>query len=163
MLTASNYREIHLSDLIRAHEGNPDFHDEDPNKIHWAKFNMMGRFIDAITQCQAGCRETGTFNFQPKPQVRALLMFDQPQYLMDEEVGRWYQGEHSKGISEEAPGWLKTTKFELVYKVERRDVSPENCLEVPKVLLLLEFEKERLETIRKQNLAWRRRSQRSSL
>ena len=88
MLTPSNYREIHLSDLIRAHEGNPDFHDEDPNKIHWAKFNMMGRFIDAITQCQAGCRETGTFNFQPKPQVRALLMFDQPQYLMDEEVGR---------------------------------------------------------------------------
>ncbi|OBZ79616.1 hypothetical protein A0H81_01150 [Grifola frondosa] len=41
-------REIHLSDLIRAHEGNPDYHDDDPNKIHWAKFNMMARFVDAI-------------------------------------------------------------------------------------------------------------------
>ena len=36
-------REIHLSDLIRAHEGNPDYHDDDPGKIHWAKFNMMAQ------------------------------------------------------------------------------------------------------------------------
>ncbi len=86
-LTASNHREIHLSDLIRAHEGNPDFHDEDPNKIHWAKFNMMGRFIDAITQCQAGCRETGSFDFEPRTLVRQQLLLDHPQYLMDEEVG----------------------------------------------------------------------------
>lgn len=53
-------REIHLSDLIRAHEGNPDYQD-DPSKIHWAKFNMMARFIDVITQCQDGCRASEQF------------------------------------------------------------------------------------------------------
>ncbi|KZT74642.1 ras GEF [Daedalea quercina L-15889] len=53
--------EIHLSDLIRAHEGNPDYQDDDPTKIHWAKFNMMARFIDVITQCQEGCRTSEQF------------------------------------------------------------------------------------------------------
>lgn len=80
------FREIHLSDLIRAHEGNPDFHDEDPNKIHWAKFNMMGRFIDAITQCQAGIRATQQYNFAVHKEVRDRLLLDDPRYLMDEEV-----------------------------------------------------------------------------
>ncbi|KAI0793485.1 ras guanine nucleotide exchange factor domain-containing protein [Abortiporus biennis] len=80
--------EIHLSDLIRAHEGNPDFHDDDPTKIHWAKFNMMGRFIDSITQCQKGCLERGTYDVDYIPEIYKLLLFEEPQYLMDEEMQR---------------------------------------------------------------------------
>ncbi|TCD71512.1 hypothetical protein EIP91_008893 [Steccherinum ochraceum] len=80
--------EIHLSDLIRAHEGNPDFHDGDPEKIHWAKFNMMGRFIDVVTQCQKVCVETKAFKFQDRPTLWTLLMFNESQLLMDEDLQR---------------------------------------------------------------------------
>ncbi|TFY69742.1 hypothetical protein EVJ58_g219 [Rhodofomes roseus] len=67
--------EIHLSDLIRAHEGNPDYQDDDPTKIHWAKFNMMARFIDVITQCQEGCRASEQFRDVEK------LRTQEPWYL----------------------------------------------------------------------------------
>lgn len=79
-----------MSDLIRAHEGNPDFHDDDPEKIHWAKFNMMGRFIDVVTQCQRVCRESGAFNFPDRPPVWNLLMFKEQEHLMDEDVSSSY-------------------------------------------------------------------------
>ncbi|EMD42036.1 hypothetical protein CERSUDRAFT_110577 [Gelatoporia subvermispora B] len=55
--------EIHLSDLIRAHEGNPDCYDDDPSKIHWAKYNMMARFIDVITDAQKACEESTDYEF----------------------------------------------------------------------------------------------------
>ncbi|KAH8102648.1 ras GEF [Cristinia sonorae] len=80
--------EIHLSDLIRAHEGNPDFHEDDTEKIHWAKFNMMGRFIDVVTQCQRMCKESTTFKFTDRPHVWRLLMFSEADHLMDEELQR---------------------------------------------------------------------------
>lgn len=73
-----------MSDLIRAHEGNPDFNEEDPNKIHWGKFNMMGRFINSTTLCQAQCRDEHTeYTFKEKPHIKALI-FDAP--VMDIEV-----------------------------------------------------------------------------
>ncbi|THH16724.1 hypothetical protein EUX98_g9256 [Antrodiella citrinella] len=80
--------EVHLSDLIRAHEGNPDFHDDDPEKIHWAKFSMMGRFIDVVTQCQKVCRDSKAFDFPDRPMVWKLLMFQDGQMLMNEELQR---------------------------------------------------------------------------
>ena len=81
------HREIHLSDLIRAHEGNPDYHDDDPTKIHWAKFNMMARFIDTIVQCQKGCRESGEYDrFQDRHEIRKLFLTDREDALMDYEV-----------------------------------------------------------------------------
>ena len=80
-------REIHLSDLIRAHEGNPDYHDDDPSKIHWAKFNMMARFIDTIAQCQRGCRESGDYDrFAERSRIRDLFLTHQEDMLMDYEV-----------------------------------------------------------------------------
>lgn len=86
-LTSVILSEIHLSDLIRAHEGNTDFHDEDLNHIHWEKFNMMGRFIDGITQCQQSCRETKTYEkFPEDPRARDLLLIQRDHYLMDIEV-----------------------------------------------------------------------------
>ncbi|KAI1797867.1 ras GEF [Ganoderma leucocontextum] len=81
--------EIHLSDLIRAHEGNPDYHDDDPSKIHWAKFNMMARFIDTIVQCQKGCRESGDYDrFAERPRIRDLFLTHQEDMLMDYEMQR---------------------------------------------------------------------------
>ncbi|KAM5535450.1 hypothetical protein V8D89_010972 [Ganoderma adspersum] len=81
--------EIHLSDLIRAHEGNPDYHDDDPSKIHWAKFNMMARFIDTIVQCQKGCRESGDYDrFAERPKIRDLFLTHQEDMLMDYEMQR---------------------------------------------------------------------------
>lgn len=79
--------EIHLSDLLRAHEANTDFLDDDPSHIHWAKFNMIGRFIDAIAQCQASCRETRTYEKFPEDvKARELLLFNKENLLMDEEA-----------------------------------------------------------------------------
>ncbi|RPD82566.1 ras GEF [Lentinus tigrinus ALCF2SS1-7] len=81
--------EIHLSDLIRAHEGNPDYHDDDPTKIHWAKFNMMARFIDTIVQCQKGCRESSEYDrFPDRVEVRRLFLIHQEDMLMDYEMQR---------------------------------------------------------------------------
>ncbi|KIP11969.1 hypothetical protein PHLGIDRAFT_98679 [Phlebiopsis gigantea 11061_1 CR5-6] len=81
--------EIHLSDLIRAHEANTDFQDNDPTHIHWAKFNMMGRFIDGITQCQQSCRETRTYdNFPEDFKARELLLFNKENLLMDSDMQR---------------------------------------------------------------------------
>ncbi|KAI0348025.1 ras GEF [Trametopsis cervina] len=76
--------EIHLSDLIRAHEGNTDFHDDDPDHIHWEKWNMMGRFIDGITQCQQACRDSATYDKYPDdPRARELLLINKEHFLMD--------------------------------------------------------------------------------
>jgi len=78
--------EIHLSDLIRAHEGNTDFHDDDPNHIHWEKWNMMGRFIDGVTQSQQACRETKAYeNFPEDHRARELLLSNKDHILMDPE------------------------------------------------------------------------------
>ena len=87
MSANSSFREIHLSDLIRAHEGNPDYHDDDPARIHWAKFNMMARFIDTIVQCQRGCRESAEYDrFPDRQKIRELFLVQQEDVLMDYEV-----------------------------------------------------------------------------
>ncbi|KAF9015183.1 ras guanine nucleotide exchange factor domain-containing protein [Cyathus striatus] len=65
--------EVHMSDLIRAHEGNEDFNPTDPSKIHWGKFNMMGRFIGTTTQFQAQCQNTNDYNFPERKVIRELL------------------------------------------------------------------------------------------
>ena len=82
-------REIHLSDLIRAHEGNPDYQDDDPSKIHWAKFNMMARFIDVITQCQDGCRASEQFRDLERLRLQEpwYLRWESDTMLMSLEVG----------------------------------------------------------------------------
>jgi len=66
--------EIHLSDLIKAHVGNRDFHPEEPTKVHWAKFNMMGKFIHLVMQYQlrSGSAEEG-YSFEERPELREIL------------------------------------------------------------------------------------------
>lgn len=76
-------REVHMSDLIRSHEGNSDFNSADPSKIHWGKFNMMGRFITSTTQCQAQCRASNDYTFPERPHIRELILTP---FKMNEEV-----------------------------------------------------------------------------
>ena len=83
-------REVHLSDLIRAHVGNGDFHPEDTSKIHWAKFNMMGKFVHLVKQYQlrSGNAEDG-YLFEERPELRDILNV----VIMDSEVSSacvWY-------------------------------------------------------------------------
>jgi len=75
--------EVHLSDLIRAHVGNGDFHSEDPSKIHWAKFNMMGKFIHLVKQYQlrSGSLEDG-YMFEERLELREILNVS----IMDSEM-----------------------------------------------------------------------------
>ncbi|KAJ3750360.1 ras guanine nucleotide exchange factor domain-containing protein [Lentinula detonsa] len=75
--------EVHMSDLIRAHEANDDVKSDDPTKIHWGKFNMIGRFITSTTQCQAECRSTTDYNFAERPYINNMLL---TKYVMDDEM-----------------------------------------------------------------------------
>jgi len=65
--------EVHMSDLIKAHEGNGDFNASESAKIHWGKFNMMGRFISSTAQCQAQCRTAPDYNFPERSHITELL------------------------------------------------------------------------------------------
>lgn len=75
-----------MSDLIRAHEGNPDFGVTEPNKVHWGKFNMLGRFIHTTTQCQLQCQLTPDYNFPDRLKIRDLVFND---FVMSEEVSSY--------------------------------------------------------------------------
>ncbi|KAJ7181680.1 ras guanine nucleotide exchange factor domain-containing protein [Mycena crocata] len=66
--------EVHMSDLIRAHEANDDVNPTDSNKIHWGKFNMMGRFINSTTQCQAQCRAVNDYTFPSRQHIADMLL-----------------------------------------------------------------------------------------
>jgi hypothetical protein len=66
--------EVHLSDLIRAHVGNGDFHPEDSSKIHWAKFNMMGRFVHLVKKYQMRCRDAEDgYLIEERPELQGIL------------------------------------------------------------------------------------------
>lgn len=62
-----------MSDLIRAHEGNPESNPDYPGKIHWGKFNMMGRFITSTLQCQAQCRNSHDYDFPKRESIAELF------------------------------------------------------------------------------------------
>lgn len=76
-------REVHLLDLIRAHEGNPDYSEAHPSKIHWAKFNMIGRFIAGTVQAQEQCRQSPEYTFDEYPVIKSMVLTE---YIMDLEV-----------------------------------------------------------------------------
>ncbi|KAF9241363.1 ras guanine nucleotide exchange factor domain-containing protein [Melanogaster broomeanus] len=75
--------EVHMSDLIRAHEGNQDVSATEPNKIHWGKFDMFGRFIQSTTHCQIQCQTTSDYNFPERPKLRDMVFNE---YVMSEEM-----------------------------------------------------------------------------
>lgn len=74
--------EVHTSDMRRAHEGNPDTKADDPSKVHWAKFDMLGKFITATTQYQSQCLGANGYKLQENHALRQL--FEVP--VMDYDV-----------------------------------------------------------------------------
>lgn len=75
--------EVHLLDLIRAHEGNPDYSGVYPSKIHWAKFNMIGRFIAGTVQAQEQCRQSPEYTFEENPEINGLV---RTEFIMDADM-----------------------------------------------------------------------------
>lgn len=52
-------------------------------------------------------------------------------------VDRWYAEEHLEQVSQ-MPGWLKSTRYELVFKVQSKDDATQEV--APKYLAIHEFE-----------------------
>lgn len=79
-----------MSDLIGAHEGNQDSSPSDPTKIHWGKFNMMGRFISSTAHCQAQCQMSTDYNFPERSSVREVFV---KRPIMTDEVCLSFMGD----------------------------------------------------------------------
>lgn len=61
----------------------------------------------------------------------------QPAQGTEEEFDQWYRDEHLEQVSQ-MPGWRKSTRYELIFKVQSKD--DEIKEEAPKYLALHEFE-----------------------
>jgi hypothetical protein len=72
-----------MSDLIRAHEGNPSVSPDDATKIHWGKFNMFGRFIQTTTHCQIQCQTTSDYCLPDRDRILRVVFNE---YVMSEDV-----------------------------------------------------------------------------
>lgn len=75
--------EVHMSDLIRAHEGNPNVNIDDPTKIHWGKFNMFGRFIQTTTHCQIQCQTNPDYCLPSRDRILKVIFNE---YVMSEDM-----------------------------------------------------------------------------
>lgn len=67
-------REVHIADMVKAQENNKDCKEDDPSKIHWAKFSMMGRFVSITAQCQNQCRSSTDYHFVDRRHIRDLFI-----------------------------------------------------------------------------------------
>lgn len=74
-----------MADLIKANEGNTDIDAADSTKIHWGKFNMMGRFISSTTVCQSQCVLSleNEYRFPVREHIKVLL---NTPYLMNDDA-----------------------------------------------------------------------------
>ena len=54
---------MHASDILKAHEGNVNHDPNNPAKIHWAKWNMIARFIHELVQLQEKARRDRKSDF----------------------------------------------------------------------------------------------------
>ena len=52
--------------------------------------------------------------------------------------------QHLQQLQAEAPDWRRSVRYELVYKIENKDVAPQKRVGAPKFLTLHEFEEGRL-------------------
>lgn len=74
-----------MSDLIRAQQANAD---RDGERIHWGKFNMMGKFINTTTQCQVRIlskAHNSAYDIQENLAIQELV-FKRNHFLMSTEV-----------------------------------------------------------------------------
>jgi hypothetical protein len=70
---------------VKTDGGNSDSHPDDPDKIHWGKYDVMGKIIATLSQCQATCRETEEYNFPHRLHIWSLVVGDT---VMDHQVWR---------------------------------------------------------------------------
>jgi hypothetical protein len=65
---------IHVSDLVRAHEGNADFAQDQLELVHWGKFAILGKFVDVLVNCQKRCEATSRdWRRPPRRRLRDLI------------------------------------------------------------------------------------------
>ncbi|PPQ64266.1 hypothetical protein CVT24_008404 [Panaeolus cyanescens] len=102
--------EVHISDLIKAHEGNGDINEDAPTKIHWGKFNMMGRFITSTLQCQAQCRNSNDYDFPERPAI-AELITRRP--VMSEEMQKSRLDSNDFDIDESHPAPVPSSRADV--------------------------------------------------
>ncbi|KAF8591835.1 ras GEF [Ramaria rubella] len=76
--------EVHTFDMVRANESNPNYKLDDPNKIHWGKFTLMGRMITMLQSLQDKIRSSGQYDYPERKWIREMLSND----VMDEETIR---------------------------------------------------------------------------
>jgi hypothetical protein len=76
-----------MQDLIKANEGNPNQREDDPTMIHWGKYNMIGRFIGTVVQCQTQCRSSPSYRWTERRDIAELL---RDRTLMNPEVSAIY-------------------------------------------------------------------------
>ncbi len=62
-----------MQDLIKANEANRDQREDDLNLIHWGKYNMIGRFIGTVAQCQTQCRISPNYSWKERRDISDLL------------------------------------------------------------------------------------------
>jgi hypothetical protein len=70
---------------VKTDGGNSDSHPDDPDKIHWGKYDVMGKIIAMLSQCQATCRETEKYNFPHRLHIWSLVVGNT---VMDHQVWR---------------------------------------------------------------------------
>jgi hypothetical protein len=64
---------VHLSELQRTGDGNPDFADDQPELAHWGKFAILGKIVDVLVSCQRQTEATRDRSISPKKRVRDLV------------------------------------------------------------------------------------------
>ncbi|KAJ3575638.1 hypothetical protein NP233_g979 [Leucocoprinus birnbaumii] len=66
--------EVHIADMVKAQENNRDHKEDDPERIHWAKFSMMGRFVSITAQCQSQCQSSTDYDFPERTHISDLFL-----------------------------------------------------------------------------------------
>ncbi|KAI5124641.1 hypothetical protein M0805_004250 [Coniferiporia weirii] len=77
--------EVHTSDLHRANEGNPDTKPDNPLKINWAKYNMIGRFVATTTALQQRCCGPDGYKLSENKYIGQLFDVPVMSYEMQQE------------------------------------------------------------------------------
>lgn len=62
-----------MQDLIKANEANANQREDDPNLIHWGKYNLIGRFIGTVAQCQTQCRSSPSYSWAERRDISDIL------------------------------------------------------------------------------------------
>jgi hypothetical protein len=80
--------EVHSSDILRAHTNNIDSDDSDSSKIHWAKWNLIAKFIFEMVHFQDLSRDALEQGHHLRVSRPSIAHMWREAVLMPPEVGR---------------------------------------------------------------------------